>query len=103
MKDLHHSCQGESHILSNKVCQDSSYSSTSDTMSIAIVCDGHGGTRYFRSDVGSRFAVDATTECVQAFVSEIDVNLFKDKPFVGEKRLRNIHKTLHYLRKKDHL
>ena len=87
MKDLHHSCQGESHILSNKVCQDSSYSSTSDTMSIAIVCDGHGGARYFRSDVGSRFAVDATTECVQAFVSEIDVNLFKDKPFTQKKAL----------------
>lgn len=87
MKDLHHSCQGESHILSNKVCQDSSYSSTSDTMSIAIVCDGHGGARYFRSDVGSRFAVDATKECVQAFVSEIDVNLFKDKPFTQKEAL----------------
>ena len=56
-------------------------------MSIAIVCDGHGGARYFRSDVGSRFAVDATTECVQAFVSEIDVNLFKDKPFTQKKAL----------------
>lgn len=87
MKDLHHSCQGESHILSNKVCQDSSYSSTSDTMSIAIVCDGHGGARYFRSDVGSHFAVDATTECVQSFVSEIDVSLFKDKPFTQKKAL----------------
>lgn len=87
MKDLHHSCQGESHILSNKVCQDSSYSSTSDTMSIAIVCDGHGGARYFRSDVGSRFAVDATKECVQAFVSEIDANLFKDKQFTQKKAL----------------
>lgn len=87
MKDLHHSCQGESHILSNKVCQDSSYSSTSDTMSIAIVCDGHGGTRYFRSDVGSRFAVDATKECVQTFVSEVDLNLFKDKPFTQKKAL----------------
>ena len=87
MKDLHHSCQGESHILSNKVCQDSSYSSTSDTMSIAIVCDGHGGARYFRSDVGSRFAVDATKECVQAFVSEIDVNLFKNKPFTQKEAL----------------
>lgn len=87
MKDLHHSCQGESHILSNKVCQDSSYSSTSNTMSIAIVCDGHGGERYFRSDVGSRFAVDATKECVQAFVSEIDVNLFKDKQFTQKKAL----------------
>lgn len=87
MKDLHHSCQGESHILSNKVCQDSSYSSTNDTVSIAIVCDGHGGARYFRSDVGSRFAVDATKECVQAFVSEIDVNLFKDKKFTQKKAL----------------
>lgn len=87
MKDLHHSCQGESHILTNKVCQDSSYSSTSNTMSIAIVCDGHGGARYFRSDVGSRFAIDATKECVLAFVSEIDVNLFKDKQFTQKKAL----------------
>lgn len=87
MKDLHHSCQGESHILSSKVCQDSSYSSTNDTMSIAIVCDGHGGARYFRSDVGSRFAVDATKECVHAFVSEIDANLFKGKPFTQKKAL----------------
>ena len=56
-------------------------------MSIAIVCDGHGGARYFRSDVGSRFAVDATKECVRAFVSEIDVNLFKGKPFIQKKAL----------------
>lgn len=87
MKDLHHSCQGESHILINKVCQDSSYSSTSDSMSIAIVCDGHGGARYFRSDVGSRLAVEATIECVQAFVSEVDVDLFKGKAFTQKKAL----------------
>ena len=87
MKDLHHSCQGESHILINKVCQDSSYSSTSDSMSIAIVCDGHGGARYFRSDVGSRLAVEATIGCVQAFVSEVDVELFKGKAFTQKKAL----------------
>jgi hypothetical protein len=87
MKDLHHSCQGESHIHINKVCQDSSYSSTSDSMSIAIVCDGHGGARYFRSDVGSRLAVEATIECIQAFVSEIDSNLFKGKTFTQKKAL----------------
>lgn len=87
MKDLHHSCQGESHILTNKVCQDASYSSTSDTMSIAIVCDGHGGARYFRSDVGSRFAVDATKECVGAFVSEIEKDLFMGKHFTQKKAL----------------
>ena len=81
MKDLHHSCQGESHILINKVCQDSSFSTTNDTMSIAIVCDGHGGARYFRSDVGSRFAVEASKECVEAFVKEVDSSLFQGKPF----------------------
>lgn len=87
MKDLHHSCQGESHILLNKVCQDASYSSTTNTMSIAIVCDGHGGSRYFRSDVGSRCAVEATTECVEAFVSDVDVKLFEGQSFVQKKSL----------------
>lgn len=81
MKDLHHSCQGESHILINKLCQDSSFSTTNETMSIAIVCDGHGGARYFRSDVGSRLAVEATKNCVDAFVKEVDLALFQGKPF----------------------
>lgn len=85
MKDLHHSCQGESHIATNKVCQDASYSATDTTMSIAIVCDGHGGARYFRSDVGAKFAVDATKECVDDFVSEIDKSLFIGKPFTQKK------------------
>ena len=85
MKDLHHSCQGESHIATNKVCQDASYSVTNTTMSIAIVCDGHGGTRYFRSDVGAKLAVDATKECVGEFVSEINKNLFVGKSFTQKK------------------
>ena len=82
MKDVHHSCQGESHIITNKVCQDKSYSAISDSMSIAIVCDGHGGSRYFRSDVGAQFAVEATINCVEAFVKEVDESLFKDKPLI---------------------
>ena len=85
MKDLHHSCQGESHIATNKVCQDASYSATDTTMSIAIVCDGHGGARYFRSDVGAKFAVDATKECVDEFVSEIDKGIFVGKSFTQKK------------------
>lgn len=87
MKDLHHSCQGESHIAVNKVCQDASYSASDTFMSIAIVCDGHGGARYFRSDVGAKFAVDATIECVNEFVSEIDKNLFIGKSFTQKKSL----------------
>lgn len=93
MKDLHHSCQGESHIAVNKVCQDASYSATDTTMSIAIVCDGHGGARYFRSDVGAKFAVDATKECVNEFVSEIDKNLFLGKAFTQKRSLSSEAKS----------
>lgn len=81
MKALNHTCQGASHIAANKVCQDASSSFASDSMSVAIVSDGHGGDRYFRSDIGSRFAVEATRECVEAFVEQVDISVFRGKPF----------------------
>ena len=81
MKHLHYSCQGESHVLTNKVCQDASFSEITENASVAIVCDGHGGARYFRSDVGAKIAVEATRSCVSAFVKEIDLKLFANKPF----------------------
>lgn len=87
MKDLHYSCQGESHILVNKVCQDASFSQTADGVSMAIVCDGHGGARYFRSDVGSKMAVEATRTCVSAFVKEVDIKLFAGKPFTQKQAI----------------
>lgn len=87
MKDLHHSCQGESHIITNKVCQDASYSNTTDTMSIAIVCDGHGGERYFRSDIGAKFAIEVTNNCVESFIKEVDVEIFKGKSFTQKQAI----------------
>ena len=55
--DFH--CQGESHKATDKVCQDYSYSHIDeDGLAIAVVCDGHGGKHYFRSDVGARFATE---------------------------------------------
>ena len=33
------------------------------------VADGHGSTRYFRSDVGARLAVQSATEVLQAFLA----------------------------------
>lgn len=80
--DLHYSCQGESHILANKACQDASFSATCGSLSIAAVSDGHGGARYFRSDIGSRLAIEAANDCVESFVRDTDLNLFKGKPFV---------------------
>ena len=81
MKALHYSCQGESHKATDKVCQDYSYSEVSDRLAIAIVCDGHGGKRYFRSDVGAQYATEITKECVAAFIEGVGDELFKGKPF----------------------
>lgn len=87
MKSLNHTCQGASHIVAGKVCQDASWSSTDDGVTIAIVSDGHGGARYFRSDVGSQMAVDATRDCVADFVKNADGNLFAGKPFTQKQAI----------------
>lgn len=81
MKALHYSCQGESHKATNKVCQDFSYSEVNDRLAIAIVCDGHGGARYFRSDIGSQYATEITKECVTTFIENIDKKLFQGAAF----------------------
>ncbi|MBR5639158.1 MAG: protein phosphatase 2C domain-containing protein [Muribaculaceae bacterium] len=81
MKALHYSCQGESHKATNKVCQDFSYSEVNENLAIAIVCDGHGGARYFRSDIGAKYATDITKECVTTFIENIDKKLFEGTAF----------------------
>ena len=81
MKVFHYTCQGESHIEANKVCQDASDSITRDSMSMAIVCDGHGGSRYFRSDIGAKIATNVTKVCVEEFIRQIDTALLKGKPY----------------------
>lgn len=56
---------GASHIKSGTVCQDFSLSCELPDRRISVVCDGHGGADYFRSDRGSRFAAEAFTECMK--------------------------------------
>ncbi len=68
-----HSCIGESHIVSNKPCQDKSlHFRDEEGVCVAIVCDGHGGDRYFRSDIGAQLLSDITKESVLKFVEVID-------------------------------
>lgn len=81
MQEIHYTCQGESHKAINKVCQDHSLVSINDECAIAVVCDGHGGDRYFRSDIGSKIASEVTRDCVCTFVSGIEKSLFTGKPF----------------------
>lgn len=77
MKGFNSTCKGESHIKSNKVCQDSSYCEVSPGLSIALVSDGHGGERYFRSDIGSQLACYVTANLIREFVNQIPSDLFK--------------------------
>ena len=82
------SCQGESHKADNKPCQDASFSAVyDDGLAIAIVCDGHGGERYFRSDVGSRMATEIISESVRNFIENVDKTMFIGKPFIAEEAI----------------
>lgn len=87
MKGIHYTCQGESHKATNKVCQDYSTIFIGDDYSIAIVCDGHGGERYFRSDIGAKMAADVTTECVKEFLAECSKDVFSGIPFTQKESL----------------
>jgi serine/threonine protein phosphatase PrpC len=55
---------GASHIKNGKPCQDSSFSEKGKKYRFIAVADGHGGNPYFRSDTGSRFAIEALRSCV---------------------------------------
>ena len=82
MDSLNFSCQGESHIATGKVCQDYSYSKVYENgNAIAIVCDGHGGKRYFRSDIGAKIAAEVAERKVSAFIEEAGFSLLKNTPF----------------------
>ncbi|MBD5217966.1 MAG: protein phosphatase 2C domain-containing protein [Bacteroidales bacterium] len=82
MDSLNFSCQGESHIAAGKVCQDYSYSKVyKNGNATAIVCDGHGGKRYFRSDIGAKIAAEVTERKVKTFIDEVGLSLLKNKPF----------------------
>lgn len=80
---LNHSCQGESHKASNKPCQDYSQAESKGAFAVAIVSDGHGGARYFRSDKGSELAVNIAKEAIERFIKEKSTaKLFKSEGLV---------------------
>lgn len=88
MDALNFSCQGESHIATGKVCQDYSYSKVYENgNAMAIVCDGHGGKRYFRSDIGAKIAAEVTERNVQMFLKEVGPALLKGKSFSQEETI----------------
>ena len=51
------------------ICQDASDSKDYDNITIAIVADGHGSSRCFRSHEGSKQAVRITKSCIESFMA----------------------------------
>ncbi len=72
MRSFNFSCQGESHVACGKVCQDYSYSHVYENgNAISIVCDGHGGKRYVRSDVGAKIVNRVGVVKVNGFIDQV--------------------------------
>ena len=78
-------CIGYSHVQNGLPKQDSSYSFSGQTengipYSIAIIADGHGSSQYFRSDIGSRLAVEVCKALIVDLIkSERDARKNEDK------------------------
>lgn len=67
-----HSVKGASHDKTGLVCQDSSSHKVTEHYAVAVVADGHGSKKHFRSDVGSKLAVEATIEAIDTFFEDYD-------------------------------
>lgn len=65
-----HSVIGASHEATGLVCQDHSAYEVNEHYAIAVSADGHGSKKYFRSHVGSQFAVEAALETIRRFYIE---------------------------------
>lgn len=65
--------QGASHIKKGLVCQDYAASFETETGDIILaLSDGHGSEKHFRSDIGSKFAVEVAMEAAKEFLMSFD-------------------------------
>src|SRR5436190_794120 len=69
---------GASHVRTGKPNQDALLSrqaqaDKSGTPLFIAIADGHGGDKYFRSDIGAKTAVEVTEHTLHRFVGELEV------------------------------
>ena len=85
-------CRGSEHIKTNKPLQDFSGSTTDrwKSYAYALVADGHGGEKYFRSAEGSRLAVLYTAEAMNKVLKELLFYIKKKDVEVIDKTLKNL-------------
>lgn len=76
MKTFDISVRGASHIKKGTVCQDYSISNSNNEWSYAIVCDGHGGDDYVRSNKGSEFGCKSAEFMINSMMGKISSEKF---------------------------
>jgi serine/threonine protein phosphatase PrpC len=69
-KGVHISVKGSTHVKKGTECQDVSSTLEGESFGLAVVCDGHGGERHFRSAIGAKFAADISIKAMKKFVEE---------------------------------
>ncbi len=80
--------QGADHMARRKVCQDCAGTYVCEDYAVAVVADGHGGAKYIRSEIGSRFAVEAAIETVKDYMSDYEafsMAIKKDHKYICKK------------------
>lgn len=78
---FHKSVIGASHTRSGKPCQDFSMSYCDGNVTILIVCDGHGGSTYCRSDKGARIAANVCKDQLLKFAELTPSEIFSGTSF----------------------
>lgn len=91
MKAFHISYRGSSHIRKGQPMQDASASFANKDLAVIAVADGHGSEDCFRSDIGSRLAVETAVDVLKELASKSDVSdlLANDKVAID-----NLKKTI---------
>lgn len=78
---FHKSVIGASHTRSGKPCQDFSVSYSDDNVTILVVCDGHGGSTYCRSEKGASIAANVCKDQLLKFAELTPVEIFSETTF----------------------
>jgi serine/threonine protein phosphatase PrpC len=75
------------------ICQDSSAHHAAEDFSVAVVADGHGSKKHFRSNVGSEIAVNCTLDVVKRFYADA-AEFNKEFPKNHKRIIRNIQRQI---------
>lgn len=92
---LAESCVGSGHVKARKPLQDfcAALSDKSRRYAYALAADGHGGEKYFRSDVGAKTAVKCARECMDEMMKDFF-------PYVRRKEKNFVEKNIQLLTQK---